>query len=538
MKKRFLLLCLSLSVVCGFARGKQEVIPSDSWVYDALTALVLDEGHIALFEQTPLSVGELDALLYEVSYENLSEPGKAVYDSLMKWRAQENWGISFGLFSVSMEPFINLEGYVQTDKSLPLVYNYLYRKNLLELPVVITAGDWVSIQTTIKGGQFKCCSLWDNVYCNIPLELRQIRDMFPHEAYAGVGYSFAPGHGFNVQFGRGALSVGRSLIGSAVWSDSVTELSYLNASLYSPSFRYDFNIAQFGVCGNCIDRFYYTHRLAFRFFKKFQASFQESILVVAPLEIRYMNPLIIFHSLNTLMDPYPYVTCNVFAITASYTPIKHVRVYGVYVQDESRCWGEGNINPDARGYQFGVEAYVPVEKGYLHGWLEASYTDPFMYIKNTPAATLFHTYTEQAFGSNSFIEWGGSPLGPDTFAAQANVSYEVQDQWNVLLSYRFSALGEYANEAVFSLPEWPFPNADNYEAQTYVAPHGQVMYEHRITARAEWKPFEFLTVMAQPSFICLINQNHEVGKNAFGFEGALSVSLNLAKLWHLHVSVD
>ena len=64
------------------------------------------------------------------------------------------------------------------------------------------------------------------------------------------------------------------------------------------------------------------------------------------------------------------------------------------------------------------------------------------------------------------------------------------------------------------------------------------MYEHRITARAEWKPFEFLTVMAQPSFICLINQNHEVGKNAFGFEGALSVSLNLAKLWHLHVSVD
>jgi len=58
------LLCFLLSAGALYAapRGKQELVPAGSWVYDALTAIALEEGRADFSDNAPLSINEI--LLY------------------------------------------------------------------------------------------------------------------------------------------------------------------------------------------------------------------------------------------------------------------------------------------------------------------------------------------------------------------------------------------------------------------------------------------------------------------------------------------
>ena len=545
----FFALLFSLLALPLFAspHAKQDLVPVGHWVYDALTALSMEEGHVSLADQAPISVAEVDALLSEVNYEKLSDAGKNWYDKLVEWRGESNWALAFGHFSIGVAPTSALEVYGKTDKSIDWAYDRYQRQHLLDVPFRIQAGDFVTMEMLVDLGANKTASDSSENFLNIPVSLDFSKALwfdtnFPHWAYLSTGYPFTESAGLNFQMGLGSTNIGRSLTGSMIWNYKLTDLSFANLEFYSPSFRYNMNVSQFNV-----NRYVYSHRFDFRLFKKFEFSIMESLLVYAPLELRFLNPFTILHGLAPWRDYHPnegwaedHIIMDM-TLKFVYTPFKYTRFYFYYAQTENQMPNEDSNRPAARGFQWGGETYIPLGTGYMHVWAEGSYADPFLFMKESPNWSLVRTYTELVDDSETFYEWFASPFGPDTVTAQLNVGYEVPLNWSVTLSYLFAAKGEFSGTDAFAscnwgglkLPEtitgWVYEISP--EAAAMVAPHGIPEYVNRISVRGEWYPFEWLKLVAQPSLTFVANHNHIQDNFACGLEGIISAKIEFTKLW-------
>ncbi len=540
----FVLLICSASLNAS-PHAKQDLVPAGHWLYDALTALTMEMGYVSLADQAPLSVAEIDVLLSEVSYEKLSAAGKQWYDKIMEWRGLSDWSFKFGAFSIDLIPESALELYGKSDPSIKWVYDRYSRNSLLDLGFRIQAGDWVSMEMTPDLSANKTHAGKAEHFINIPFDADSFDTNFPHWAYLSTGFPIGEKAGVNFQMGLGALEVGRSLSGSIVWNKTLTDLSFANLEFFCPAFRYTMNVSQFNV-----NRYMYSHRFDFRLFKIFELSAMESLLVYAPIELRYLNPFTILHGLAPWRDYHPdtgwaedhIIMDLTFKVVL--TPFKYTRFYFYYAQTENQSFNENQERPNARGYQWGGESYLPLGQGYLHLWAEGSYTDPFLFMKESPNWSFVRTYTELVNGSDIFYEWLGGPFGPDTVTAQVNVAYEVPQEWSVTLSYLFAAKGEFSDTNAFAAGNWGGLKFENYDesawvyeissrAASYVAPHGIPEFENRITVKGTWKPFDWLEVTAQPSFVMVANKGHSEGAFAAGVEGVLACKVHLAQLWKI-----
>ena len=106
------LLCFLLSAGALYAapRGKQELVPAGSWVYDALTAIALEEGRADFSDNAPLSINEILLYLSEADYSSLSSSGKSLYDRIKAYAAEDPLSFEAGIFSLEADPVVNLEG--------------------------------------------------------------------------------------------------------------------------------------------------------------------------------------------------------------------------------------------------------------------------------------------------------------------------------------------------------------------------------------------------------------------------------------------
>ena len=555
-----LLFSLCVSYLFASPHAKQDLVPAGHWIYDALTALSMEEGHVSLADQAPISVAEVDTLLADVNYENLSEAGKAWYDKILEWRGQFDWSLKFGSFSIDLIPNAAFELYGKSDPEIEWVYDYHKRHGMLEGSLRIQASDYVTMELTARLAANRTQANKSSSFINLPIPLN-LKELvwfdcdFPHWSYLSTGFPIGEKAGVNFQIGIASFNVGRSLSGSVIWNTNMTDLSFANLEFYSPSFRYTMNVSQMNV-----NRYIYTHRFDFRFFKKLHFSVMESLLVYAPLELRLLNPFSVYHGLTPWNDYTPeqgwsefekeHIIMD-FAIKLVYTPFKYMRFYAYYTQTEMQQIFEDPSIPNAIGIQGGCESFIPLGAGYLHIWGEGSYADPFLYMKCEPNWSLVRTYTELTDGSDVFYEWIGTPMGPDTITAELSVGYEVPRLWSASISYMFAARGEFSGTGAFkpginwgglSLPQtvndkWVYETTP--QAVSYRAPHGIPEYVNRITLCGTWRPFDWLELVAQPSVVIVANKNHVEGSWGGGLEGILSVRVELSRLWKIKpVEID
>ncbi len=536
-----LLVFLASYAFCA-PRGRQELIKAGSWIYDAMTSISMESGHTNFSDQAPLSIAELQLYLKEVDYDSLSQAGKKQYDRIMEYCTQSSWSFDASIFSLGLEPYINLEGYYKTESSLDWVYNEYLRPGLIVVPVTFQAGDFFTFSTDLAARENKTTSRKSDNYTNIPIAVKELDINFPDTGYASAGFMFTDDAGMNFQLGIGNQSIGRSLTGSVIWSEYMTGASYANIEVFSPNIRYNMNVSEFNV-----DKYMYTHRMDVRLFKKFQFTAMEAMLVNAPLELRFLNPWTIYHGTTAWRDygSGDSHNCAYMCFKLTYTPIKYLRIYGLFAQDQYQTLSEryyypNDTTPNAISFQLGLESYVPIGKGYLHTWLEGTYTDPYMYIKQDKDWSLVRIYTECVSDSDDFYEWIGSPFGPDTIAGQLNIGYEVPGEWSLTLSYLLKAAGEYSGTKVFNYSTWVYPDSDNEggaawakEQQSWLAPHGTVEFLHRLSLKAVWTPssMNYLTIYSMPAFVAAFNHNNQSGVNTFGFEITLGASVDLLRMF-------
>ena len=547
-----------------FARGAQELVSSGHWVYDALTALSLEMGIRNFADSAPLTIAEITSYLLEIDYDRLSDAGKAQWQRIHDYIGAEGFTFISDAVSVSTEPSASLEGFYKTNDDIDWVYDRYSRDNLISLPVTISVKDWITLGSELHLAENKGVMLHDDNYTNVPTKDTDFDVNFPSYGYLSTGYAFTEKTGISFQLGMGEQSIGRTQTGSILLSDYMTGATFGKLSLYSPNFKYTFDTIQLNV-----DKYMYYHAFEARFFKKCTFTFMEATLTNAEWELRYLNPLMIYHGMAPWRD-YSADDANngeFMGLKLDWAPFRFVRFYGMFAMNQYQVPYErrdfpDSLTPNSLGGQVGVESMIPLGDGYAKIAAEGYYAQPTLYVKQSPDWSFFRTYTDNIGDNQIFYEWTGSPFGPDTIAGELSVGYEKPGKWSLDVIYLFLVQGDNAEKTIFydaasdtwysstdndnedireaygteaTIPDnWAYPTkgGKSRDAQT---PSGCPKYTHRVSVRGKWHANEWLTFTCQPSFVVILNNVgasgfHERGNTDFGFEIAASVSINFINL--------
>jgi len=328
----------------------------------------------------------------------------------------------------------------------------------------------------------------------------------PKTAYLSVGNEFC-----TAVIGRGALGIGRTFSGSMILSDSADRLDYASLSLFSPGVRFSMMPVELAP-----DRFAYYHTLSFRPLKNLSITFSEASLVNSTLDLRYLNPFMIFHSYAGWRDSAAYGKTEGYpnspvgsqlALEMSLVPLRGMTVYGQFVmnqfqtQYERENFGEEAAKiPDSLGGTLGVRLSVPFASGFITGTLEGVYANPWMYILENKAISWYWSRFElvapTSYTDKAVSGWLGSPYGPDTIAGVLNLRYEDPESFSLGLTYRFICKGINSeafmawNEATEGRTYYPQHLAE----ASATTPYGAARFQNLLLLEASWRPFSTIEV--------------------------------------------
>ncbi len=565
MKKSLLsAFCFCLAFQGAFCRGAQELVNAGHWVYDSVEHLSMESGVVNFADSEPMTIEELKLYLSEIDFSSLSEAGKSEYEKIRAYFEYEPViRLSSDIFKFGIEPSLNFSAFYKSNDDIDWVYDRYERSPVIEAPVSFTLADFLTMRMDLSFGMNKNTMLKDDRYVNIPLSADDIDINFPDTGYFSIGHKITQKTGISFQLGRGMRNIGRSLNGSMIWSDHLTGVSYGQLNIYSPDIRYSGVVSQFNV-----DRYMYYHQVDFRLFKKFTFTALEGIFVNAPMELRFLNPLTIYHGMAPWRDydgekeDSEGHTCAYLGLKFQFVPVSDLKFYGMFAMTQFQTSFEtsnypDDVTPNGMGGQLGAKYNHALGKGRLTFALEGSYAQPYLYIKESPNWSLVRTYAEN-MGSKHypFYEWIGSPSGPDTVSAELDVGYEVPQKWAVNLIYLFMARGEMSENNVFTsmtdsdsgsyawgglktgtdYPDgWCYPDTDGGSAifrdktakqlQSLTTPTGIPEFVNRISIRGTYDFSSKVEFVMQPSVVFIFNNNHEEGNFDAGAEVAAACSI-------------
>jgi hypothetical protein len=171
------------------------------------------------------------------------------------------------------------------------------------------------------------------------------------------------------------------------------------------------------------------------------------------LQFRDLNPLNFYH--NQLIGRYTGDYANSVAqLELEYTPLRGLRIYGNYLQDQSKTAYEtkrwpitDSDEPNAHGYQAGLQKTLSLGKGFLSSGLEYTSTSPWLYLEGNPNNSLNSTYKvdgQTDAGDAVYTEPLGYALGNDCEDLFIYTRYQLPGHYKLETSYSWIRKGELA----------------------------------------------------------------------------------------------
>ena len=268
-------------------RRGSDLVPSGHWVYDALAQIEIDFGRWNFVDHTPLTIMELRGILEEIPCEKLSKPAQEQYRRVQEYFSQFDFSLDAGIFSLGVEPKLNVEGYAKSNSNLKWLYNYHERSRLAEMPIRITVSDYLTVFMGLAVGQRRSYMLKNDNYVNHIFIEDAFDPNLTHMTYLSSGYRWDNGVGVNLNFGMGRHNYGRASLGSAIQSDWLTDLPYGTLRLYSPIFTYAFNVQQLNPKETM-----YNHEIDFRLWRRFTFGFLEGGAAYDVFDMKFLNRII------------------------------------------------------------------------------------------------------------------------------------------------------------------------------------------------------------------------------------------------------
>ena len=471
MKKNFFLLLILL--VFSFNLNAKtindaQIIPSDSYIYKDFQQLQNAAKLFGFTHNTPVSVGELKFYLRQFDYESLNSNCKKIYDSIHDFLYSSDDIIPIQDFELSLHPQINLEGYFKSEKDIPWTFDYYFKDNLISMPFDMGFGKNFAMGINPFLGMSKIAAAKKDNFWNIPINLKKpaesyksIEFYFPSFAYTGFG-QYNENWGYNLFISKQGKTIGNTQTGSIIYNSTFETDGYVEFDIYSKILKFTLDVVQ--ISSNRMDniqqdnteRYLYYHQFDVRLFKNLKLSIMEGSLIASPFSIRFLNPMPPMHQFGGWKN---YITeknkdiygetnfCADLAFMFEYLPINNLRLYGIYNQIEMQVpWeraGEwGRYDPNSIGFQGGVEYSILFNNfDILNIAAELFYNSPYMYIKQTPSASLYRVRRDMQTGKNIY-SWIGSPYGPDCAGGIIKLSYDANKKWKAELSYSLISKGE------------------------------------------------------------------------------------------------
>lgn len=548
--KKPLFPCLILCCSSLFALPLQKLVPAGSWVYDSVRVIAEESGEVTLAESSPLSVAELKRYLYTIDPQKLSSSGVREYDRVLAY-FDSSLPLSWkpGIFDFSAGASCTPEFYYKSDPDIDWSFHYYYRDNLLSFPLVMGIGDYAACESDFFiGKNWFSTDLPDN-FCNVPLHENDFEFLWPRTAYFSTGFAVNGQQCVSFRIGRGPMDAGLTQTGSIIMSRYFETEAYAELSLFIPQFRYTADIIQVDV-----DRYLYLHRVDIHPFRWFQIGCMEGALINKPLELRYMNPFMILHSMaywhsyDAVSDYGESDSCAYLCFDADAALGKYVRLYGLYAQNEIQMPWEtqgtaGKTIPNSLGCQIGIDVDVPSNRdGYWYGGLEGLYTTPWLYIKQTPDWSLYRARKDELVsGDRTVNTWMGTQFGPDSIVAQLRAGYRKTGVWLAEFQYLFAVQGKNSQFSIFDVKDgdgnYRYYPSTGYHHQLSpeeaialaqdTTPTGTAQFTNRVLVKGEYAFTPWLTCAAQASFAAVSNCGHIEHNFRCGTELALSVSFSL-----------
>jgi len=502
-------------------------------VLDDLQFLSIESGNSFLSFSPPLSPHELHIFLDSIDESSLSQPASEAYYRVLK-RLSPGSPLSFS--TKNFAGFLNinstLEGKVRLNEDISWQSEYLSVAPLISIPIRLHFSEYVQLyiepHISVKP---------DTINNNI-FPLGEGINYWPVRSFAAVGGSF-----WNFQIGRDNILWGTSHSGSLTFSNESSFYDFARLSFFIKYIKYSMMVSQLPLYLNSdlflspgdisypedweksltktMQRYYYLHRLDVNLFDKVSIGFMEGVMAGnSPIEIRYLNPLIIFHSLFSWRDYEKWgdeertMNGSLFSIEVNWNIIKSLAFYGQFVMNQFALKTEldydSNQPPNALGYLAGLHYTHTFNTWASIFYLEFIYTDPYLSINTSP------------FSSFIIHDWDYKYIGyqRDTIALSFGTDFFKKDTLKFSGSFSWISSGQHNKDGLKW--DWQMTPA----ARNEKTPSGTAENKLKLTFGSLWKPYSFLALKANVSGIVSLNNGNISANNQVGAQGSLSVNFH------------
>lgn len=373
---------------------------------------------------SPISVHELRSVLANTDPASLPRSHHPAYREVLRELCREEKPLtgSIGLGT-------SLESYLHTsDVASYWEYTYPDRRPFLSVPIRLQFRDTLSIEYDLdwrKNYPFfpdpKVATVNPDPLVNVPLNVSETDVQFPFHAVVALG-----GPHWSLQMGRSRISMGHAASHSLVLSDHVDFHDFLVASVWGKlaSYRAVYvDLEPWVTLSTTVDdRMFFLHRIELRPTSWLSLAANDGFIFSGkPIELRYLNPLMITHSWFV-----PAYGNSILLFETAVRPIPRVEIFAHFLIDQlqsqdERDRGYGETEPEAFGYMAGMRYTIPVGRAALSVGTEWVYLDPWTYLGRSLLGSFTYRRRVQAEnvppgGGKIIVEKSlGYPDGPDQY---------------------------------------------------------------------------------------------------------------------------
>jgi len=517
-----------------------EMILTGDPILEDLRYLSLESGKSIVSLTPPIAPAEIGIFLNSIDPSLLSKTSREAYDRIQKklLPGEDPLSISSENFSALVNLNFTLEGRLRINTDIEWYPQYPKIPPLFSFPINLFFAD--SLQLYIE----PILTVVPRHYLgektlafNAPYDYGDFDASLMHRAFIAAGGSW-----WNFQLGRDRLFWGTGHMGSLTFSDNSAYFEYARLSFFSRIAKYSFIVNQLPLqirdrmyIGNplqpgdldaAMQRNFYLHRFDFNFRNFLSVGIMEGLVVGnSPLEIRYLNPLMVFHSFFSGFDyeRWPgspdmgHMNGSFLSIEANWSVIKSLSVYGQFVMNEVAFPGvETDPSPPPNGFGFmaGADFSRSFDVWASSFFLECIYTFPYLYMNSSPFSSFIQMHKVSS-GSDYRYYFLGYPR--DTFALTLGANFFKNDVIHIEGELSWLSRGEHATNDL--LWDWK-KERSAYDERT---PSGTPENNYIVAVEAKWKPYSFLTFNG--SLAGIFSQNNRiVDSDTAGVQATFSVS--------------
>ena len=520
-----------------------EMIPADDPVLEDLRYISMESGIPFLSFTPPLSPDEIEQFLNSLDIEKMSLSAKNAY-SRIKNRLILKAPLSFtsNTFSIFFNISSTLETRARFSKDISWEQENTQVPPLLSIPIRSCFFNFFQlyVEPILAVNPVRYINT-ERFGVNVPYSYDHFELNMPLRAFVAAGASW-----WNFQLGRDRLFWGTGHTGSLSFSGNSAFSDFMRLSIFSKFFKYSLLISQMPlqITGSLYPnfnqnqnsmlqttmRYFYLHRIDASFFGKISLSVMEGIMAGnSGLELRFLNPLAIFHSFFSWLD-YDLWTGgsgegsmigSFFSAELNWNIYKNLAFYAQFVMNEIAISSEsnsGNVEPpNSLGYLTGLNFTHSFDTWASIFFLEFIYTDPYCYMLSSP----FASFIQMRRISPDHVQYYYMGYPRDTIAITIGAKFFTSEKLSLTGSISLISRGEHNKGGLI----WDWEKTrEAFEAKT---PTGTTENRLIATMGARWKPLPYLVICGNLSGIFSKNNKHQSGEDKFGGQAMVSVGFQL-----------